>query len=98
MEKSANKLWKESGTTLSFKEWITRENQKKEQVKENFLPFIGEEQVKDTINQTLNFDNQPPQTGTKSVLGLSRGILVFSGFIIAGALGYYFFTKLKNKE
>jgi hypothetical protein len=29
MEKSANKKWKESGTTLSFKEWIDRENKKK---------------------------------------------------------------------
>ena len=25
-KKSANKIWKESGSTLSFKEWIEREN------------------------------------------------------------------------
>ena len=28
MEKSANKRWKESGSTLTFKEWIDRENKK----------------------------------------------------------------------
>ena len=38
MEKSANKKWKESGSSLSFKEWIERENRKKEP-EGNFIPF-----------------------------------------------------------
>ena len=41
MEKSANKRWKESGSTLTFKEWIDRENKKKEP-EGNFIPFISE--------------------------------------------------------
>ena len=40
MEKSANKRWKESGSTLSFKEWIERENRKNEPEEVNFLPFF----------------------------------------------------------
>lgn len=39
MEKSANQKWKESGTSLSFKDWINRENKKKLFSKENFIPF-----------------------------------------------------------
>ena len=41
MEKSANKKWKESGTTLSFKEWINRENIKKSD-ESNFVSFVDE--------------------------------------------------------
>lgn len=36
MEKSANKRWKESGTTLTFKEFITRENEKQKPVLASF--------------------------------------------------------------
>ena len=28
IEKSANQLWRESGTTLSFKDWLNREKRK----------------------------------------------------------------------
>jgi hypothetical protein len=52
MEKSANKLWKESGSTLSFKEWINRENQKKESGG-NFIPFNAT-QPSDAAQQILD--------------------------------------------
>jgi len=54
MEKSANKRWKESGTTLTFKQWIEREN-KKEQPKElNFVSFEPENfsNVRNTVGDT----------------------------------------------
>ena len=53
MEKSANKRWKESGTTLSFKDWIDIEN-KKEESKKNYLSFSipkPSDFLKDTIAQ-----------------------------------------------
>jgi hypothetical protein len=45
MEKSANKRWKESGSTLTFKEWIDRENKKNQEFEGNFIPFQGETKV-----------------------------------------------------
>jgi len=103
MEKSANKKWKESGTTLSFKEWIDRENKKKEDV-DNFLPFDASQSVQDTINQTLESSRDEIQTITGStnkpnkskVLGLDRNILVFSTLLIIGSFGFYIYKK-RNK-
>jgi hypothetical protein len=93
MEKSANKLWRESGSTLSFKEWIDRENQKKESVVAN---FIGE----DLVDKTLN--NNPTQNSgelnTKSVLGLNKGVVILSSLLIVGSLSYYFYMRLKNRK
>jgi hypothetical protein len=102
MEKSANKLWRESGTTLSFKDWINRENQKKEDTTQNFVSFEGEpseQLVSDTINYTISggdVQNRVGKTGT--ILGLNRGVLIFSGILIAGSLGFYFYSRLKKRQ
>jgi hypothetical protein len=87
MEKSANKRWKESGTTLSFKDWIDIEN-KKEESKKNYLSF--------SIPKPSDF--LKPEEDKTNVLGLDRNVLVFSGLIIVGALGFYFYKKLNNKK
>ena len=94
MEKSANKLWRESGSTLSFKEWIDRENQKKEEVKAN---FIGEDLVNKTLNNTSQ-NQASSELNTKSVLGLNKGVVIFSSLLIVGSLSYYFYTRLKNRK
>jgi len=93
MEKSANKLWRESGSTLSFKEWIDRENQKKEEVKAN---FIGEDLVNKTLNNSSQ--NSSGELNTKSVLGLNKGVVILSSLLIVGSLSYYFYMRLKNRK
>jgi hypothetical protein len=110
MEKSANKKWKESGSTLSFKDWIDRENRKKE-FEGNFIPFIPEPSsntIQDVINTTLNrsrMENQltagyrtAEQADKSKVLGLDKRILVFSTLLIVGSVTYYFYQKLKLKK
>ena len=109
MEKSANKRWKESGSTLSFKDWIDRENKKKE-FEGNFIPFIPEPSstVKDVINTTLNRSKEEislaagyktaEQADTNKVLGLDKRILVFSTLLIVVSVTYYFYQKLKKKK
>jgi hypothetical protein len=93
MEKSANKLWRESGSTLSFKEWIDRENQKKESVVAN---FIGEDLVDKTLNNTSTQNSG--ELNTKSVLGLNKGVVILSSLLIVGSLSYYFYMRLKNRK
>jgi hypothetical protein len=117
VEKSANKKWKESGTTLSFKEWINRENQKNEDSfsTESFIPLNefrsldsswansikpNISSVQDTlqaekkmINATAGF-KQNETKGT--VLGLDKGVLVFSTLIILGSIGFYIYKKNKT--
>jgi hypothetical protein len=105
-KKSANKLWKESNTTLSFKEWIERENKKKtENQSGNFLPFnsgLPSDVVKDTLDrskeQILSTSGYKPEATNQTVLGLDKKILVFSGLLIVGSVGIYFYQKLKSKK
>lgn len=113
MEKSANKRWKESGSTLSFKDWIDRENKKKESAG-NFIPFIPEpvpdtsgvasstidsvlKQGQDYIVKTAGYKSAE-DANKNTVLGLDKKILVFSSLLIVGSLSYYFYQKLKQKK
>jgi hypothetical protein len=112
MEKSANKRWKESGSTLSFKEWIDRENKKKEP-EGNFIPFISEpidtysitsstidsvlKQQQDYIVKTAGY-RTAENANKNTVLGLDKKVLVFSTLLIVGSLSYYFYQKLKQKK
>ncbi len=56
MEKSANQLWRESGTSLSFKDWIQREKDKGVEIKnkllENVVSSLQETDLKDTTDTT----------------------------------------------
>jgi hypothetical protein len=102
MEKSANKRWKESGTSLSFKEWIDRENKKKE-AKANFLPFDADinSQLKDSLNNEVISEvraGYKPTAENRKVFGLDKGVVIFSGILIAGSLGIYFYKRLKAKK
>jgi hypothetical protein len=109
MEKSANKRWKESGSTLTFKEWIDRENKKNQEFEGNFIPFQGETKVNqvgsDSINRTIDEAKQDlidasgykVETNKSNVLGLNKGVLVFSTLLIVGSLSFYFYQKYKKK-
>lgn len=101
MEKSANKKWKESGTSLSFKEWIDRENKKKESGSDTtFLPFDASQQVdqayQDAISNSDILGIRTEEDKSK-ILGLDKKIFVFSSVIILSSLGFYFYNKLKKK-
>ena len=115
MEKSANKRWKESGSTLTFKEWIERENRKNEPEDVNFLPFVGDTlyQIKKPTLDSSNIektiqeakDDLVKSSGYKTIsseksstiFGLDKNVLLFSTILIAGSLGFYFYTKYKKK-
>lgn len=113
MEKSANKRWRESGTSLSFKDWIDREN-KKQKPEGNFIPLIPESTfsepsriAQDTINATLRKSKEDiektagfktaAQADKSKVFGLDKNILIFSSVLIVGSLGFYFYKKMKKK-
>lgn len=106
MEKSANKRWKESKSTLTFKEWIDRENKKNESVESTFIPFDGIPALDtSSINSTLQEAKQDvlasggykEKPSTKTIFGLDKNILIFSGLLIVGSVGFYFYLKSKKK-
>lgn len=109
-EKSINKKFKESGTSLSFKEWLTRENEKKQSANSNFLSFdnvVDSTQIQNEINQGIKqdlnmYEDTPPVISTQinpnNVLGIDKSVLIFSGILILGSLTYYFIKRAKANK
>jgi hypothetical protein len=105
--KSPNRLWRESGTTLSFADWIQREKDKNNFLVnkkfENFSNMQGEIDsnawLQDTISQTrIDLGIDAPKADKKpdnSFVGLNKTVLLLSVLIIAGAIGYKIYQKRK---
>lgn len=99
MEKTANQLWKESGSTLTFKEWIDRENKKKDN--SYFLSFDSTEVNPDDIvrEELQKLEDKPREREDKTkILGLDKNILIYSSVLIVGSLIFYLVRKAKNKK
>jgi hypothetical protein len=95
-EKSANQLWRESGTTLSFKDWIEREKEKgmlipNKLVSDSISLIKTNLGIKDATVE--NFELQ--DTNSNTILGLNKWVLISSVLIIAGAIGYNIYKKRK---
>lgn len=95
--KSANQIWKESGTSLPFKDWLQREKDKgvflpnKKLMEFNDANGEGEQVDSRTlIQETLKNKNK-----NQSVLDNKNALLIGVGVLIllAGGLAYYFTKK-----
>lgn len=104
MEKSANKRWRESGTTLPFKDWINRENKKKEQSLNSFFEPIEHpiEMVKNkpqNLSRNITGDSlSNTQSTNRDVFGLNKWAIVFSSLLIVGSVSYIMYKKLSTKK
>lgn len=107
-QKSPNKIWRESGTSLSFADWIQREKDKgaflTNKKFENFANVNGYmdddtwiEQVKKENRIALGIDLplDDKKLNDNTFLGLNKAVLLLSGLIIIGAIGYKFYQKRK---
>lgn len=112
-EKTASKRWRESGSTLTFKQWVERENKKKDSQETDFFNLNGtttssssSTDIEDIVHQSLNEsqDSYIGGIGVKttedktSVLGLNKNIVIFSTLLIVSSVGYYFYKRIKNKK
>jgi hypothetical protein len=89
---SANRLWKESGSNLPFKDWLEREKAKGE-----FIPNI---QAQEEFNNADGGDEpQPPQANPLKGK-LETGSIIGKNLLIIGALaiGVYFIYKTYYKK
>ena len=97
-DKSANQLWKESGTSLSFAEWLQREKDKGNFIPNKSVVLDTEQFVADstaTIRNVLNLD-KPEAVVAKdanTVFGLNKWLLLMSLAIIGGAVAYNVYKK-----
>lgn len=102
VNKSANQMWRESGTTLSFKDWMNREKGKK------FMNATGDSSV--PTNTLLNSSIQniistihkesglQTSVSTKYIFGVNKNVWIAIGagivLITAGVIIY----KHKHKS
>ena len=93
MNKSANQLWKESGTSLPFKQWIEREKQKFNYQSEK-NSFVGADGL--TLDKSDFSLGAKKGENPKTVFGLSSRTLMISGAILLLAAGIYIYKKSKK--
>ncbi len=87
---SANQQYKLSGSTLPFKDWLNREKEKGE-----VIPKSG---VTDVIQDAIETDmlgkkEKEESNKSKTILGLSKPILILSALVIVGAVAYKYYYK-----
>lgn len=98
---SANQRWKQSGTTLSFKDYMNREKTK-------MASFSGNTENSVIINKPLNdavrdsLESAKKDAGFKTtssgktVLGINKNILIISSIVIIAAIGYKIYKNKKS--
>ena len=101
MQKSLNQLYKESGTTLSYKEWRKREDEKMASFDGLNIPspaqqLLQSEGYKQTVNQITNVSGYKTQTSGKTVFGINKTVIIIAGIIIVGAVAYKIYQKNKS--
>lgn len=98
IEKSANQLWKESRTTLSFKDWLNREKTK-------FMNFNGSstiisnrplnQTIEGTIGDIRSRVGYKQGSEGKTTFGVSNWILVT---ILLVGVGFATYKIVKNRK
>jgi hypothetical protein len=97
MQKSLNQLYKESGTTLTYKEWRKREDDKmasfdgipSPNLKDN-LPF---KQAQDEINKIGGYKKD---ISNDTIFGINKYVVILGGLIVTASLGYVIYKKIKK--
>lgn len=89
---TANQMYKNSGSTLTFTEWLNREKQKGVVIpQQGVTDKIDDELQKQLDGDEVNFI----KSGEKTVLGLNKTMLIISTLIVLGAVGYTIYRKRK---
>lgn len=91
LNKSANQLWKESKTTLTFKDWLNREKSK-EGV---FIPNKASEELLQTIRLAAGVDKKTEvqSPDPNKIFGLNKWVTFSAILIVGGALVYNYWQK-----
>lgn len=104
MEISVTQLWKNSGTSLKFKDWITREKEKQGIPVDAKLDLNASfnNSIQETLDEYVNASGAEEAaatykpTGGNSVLGINRTVLIVTGLIILAGIGYKIYQQKKT--
>lgn len=97
---SLNQQWKQSGTTLSYKEWRKREDEKMKSfdgpVNTTILPIDSASVLKQGQENLAKASGFKTQISNKTVFGIPKPIIFIGAAIIVGAIGYAIYKKSKS--
>jgi hypothetical protein len=97
MEKSLNQQWKESGTTLSYREWRIREDEKMASFDGVVIPqpTVDSSNIQNALKDLQTKGGYKTETSNKTIFGINKYVLVFGALIVVGAIGYKIYKKNK---
>lgn len=90
--KTANQLYKESGSSLSFTEWLQQEKDKSN-------TFIKNQKLNELIqNATDKLKGVSKETNSSSnkFFGLSKNVIIISSIIIISAISFKIYKNFKK--
>lgn len=102
--KSPNRIWRESGTSLNFADWIQREKDKGSflinKQFEKYVNFNDEVSVRSLLDEEKEKARQElkvkeNEKEDNSFVGLNKTVLLISALIIIAGIGYKFYQKRK---
>lgn len=99
MEKSLNQMYKESGTTLSYKEWRRREDEKMASFSGALPPpkFGDTTSLDKTKEEMQKIGGFKTDVSRKTTFGIPNSIIVLGSIIIVGAIAFKVYSKYKQK-
>jgi hypothetical protein len=92
--KSANQLYKESGSSLPFKEWIAREKDKGTFMYANGL----QSKINEVIAANITEGEDRQQVGElpkNTILGLNKYLVISVGVLLVAAVGVAIYKRKK---
>ena len=97
MEKSLNQQWKESGTTLSYREWRIREDEKMASFDGLVIPqpTVDSSNIQNAMKGLQTKGGYKTDISNQTVFGINKYLLVFGALIVVGAIGYKIYKKSK---
>jgi hypothetical protein len=94
MNKSLNQLYKESGTTLSYKEWRKREDDKIASFDATTRPSLQDSTSYQGVKTQMQ--GVKTQLSGKTVLGINKYALIVGGLVIVSAIAFQIYKKQKK--
>lgn len=99
MEKSLNQRYKESKSTLSYKEWRQREDEKMA----SFSGALPSPNLSDSASFRKTIEEMESKSGVKkdisnkTTFGIPNSVIVIGTIILVGAIAYKVYAKYKQK-
>ena len=93
--KSANQLYRESGSSLPFKTWLEREKEKGTFMYANGLQSKINEAIAENIGDAEARVNPTPEIPKNTIFGLNKYVVIGLGVVVVAAIGYGIYKRRK---